>query len=223
MAEWGEFGLALGLFFVTHIVPLRPSVRTPVTAKIGALSFGLGYSILSIAVLAWLIVAAGRAPYIELWPRYEWQTWGPVIAMFAVCMILGFALGRPNPLSFGGARNDHFDPKRPGVIAWTRHPVLAALMLWSFAHMLPNGDLAHAILFSLFGGFSILGGYQIDRRKRREMGDAEWQALVNVSRSNGFAGWGSGKDIVLRGLATVGVYTLLIVLHPIVLGVSPLP
>ncbi|MEM9062295.1 MAG: NnrU family protein [Pseudomonadota bacterium] len=224
MLAWSEFVLALGFFFASHSVPLRPSVRGPVTAWIGARSFGLGYSILSIAVLAWLIVAAGRAPYVELWPRHEWQSWAPVIAMFAVCLILGFGLGRPNPLSFGGARNERFDPKRPGLIAWTRHPVLAALTLWTLAHMLPNGDLAHAILFGLFGIFSILGGHMIDRRKRRDMGDAAWRSLIaDIRQGDRLAGWGSVPEIAVRGATTVGAYALLILLHPIVLGVPPLP
>ena len=38
--------------------------------------------------------------------------------------------------------------------------------------LVPNGDLAHVILFGTFAGFALLGQRLIDRRKRREMGKA---------------------------------------------------
>ena len=52
----------------------------------------------------------------------------------------------------------------------------SALALRAAAHVVPNGDLAHVILFGTFAGFALLGGHLIDRRKSREMG-AEWQRL----------------------------------------------
>lgn len=81
---------------------------------------------------------------------------------------------------------------------WSRHPLLAALALWAAAHVVPNGDLAHLILFGTFAAFAFLGGRLIDRRKRHEMGP-EWQRLVWLSKARR-ACPGAGWEAPLRGL-----------------------
>ena len=133
---WGEYALAFGAFFLTHSVPIRPPVRPSLVARLGHAGFGLIYSALSLGVLAWLIGAAGRAPYLPLWPWAPWQNHVVLMVMLPVCLILALAIARPNPFSFGGAQNDRFDPARPGLMRLTRHPLLLALALWSGAHLL---------------------------------------------------------------------------------------
>ena len=118
-----------------------------------AAGFTLAYSALSLAVLTWVIGAAGRAPYVPLWQWAPWQNHVVLVVMALVCLLLALSIGRPNPFSFGGARNQDFDPHVPGIIRLHRHPLLLALGLWAFAHTLPNGDLAHVILFGVFGVF----------------------------------------------------------------------
>ena len=70
-----------------------------------------------------------------------------------------------------------FEPDHPGIAGVTRHPVLWAAALWAIAHAVPNGDLAHILLFGLFGVFSLLGMLAIDARNRRVLGTAEWRRL----------------------------------------------
>ena len=41
----------------------------------------LADSALSLGLLYWLIVAAGRAPYAELWPQEPWMRWLVNLAM----------------------------------------------------------------------------------------------------------------------------------------------
>lgn len=67
-------------------------------------------------------------------------------------------------------RNESFDPARPGIVRLHRHPLLLPPALRATAHVVPNDDLAHVILFGTFAGFAMLGRRLIDRRKRREMG-----------------------------------------------------
>lgn len=220
---WGEFALALGVFLLSHRVPLRPAVRSRAVARLGQGGFTLGYSVLSLAVLAWLILAAGRAPHVGLWPWAPWQNHAALAVMLPVCVILALAIGRPNPLSFGGACNHRFDPARPGIVGWMRHPLLVALALWSGAHMLANGDLAHVILFGTFAIFALLGHRLIDRRKERQMG-AAWHRL---RRAVADAGRPRPAEIArgapVRIAAGMSLYGALIGLHPLAFGVSPLP
>lgn len=187
--------------------------------RLGQAGFTLAYSALSLGVLAWLIGAAGRAPHVSLWGWAPWQAHVPLTVMLPVCLILGLSIARPNPFSFGGARNDRFDPTQPGIVRWSRHPLLLALALWAAAHVVPNGDLAHVILFGTFAAFALLGGRLIDRRKRREMG-AQWQRLHRAVADTPMI---AGRFTVVRLLAGLLLYIGLIWLHPVLFGVSPLP
>ena len=126
---WAEYAAAFAAFFASHAVPVRPPVKPWLVARLGSRGFTAAYSGLSLAVLAWLIGAAGRAPHVPLWPWAPWQAWVPPLAMVAVCLIVALAVGRPNPVSFGGGDAARFDPARPGIVGWTRHPLLAALAL----------------------------------------------------------------------------------------------
>lgn len=219
--DWAEFVLAFGVFILSHSVPVRPPLRPWLQARLGASGFTLAYSALSLAVLAWLIMATGRAPHLPLWDWAPWQLHVPLVVMLPVCLILALALARPNPFSFGGARNDRFDPARPGIVRLTRHPLLLALALWSAAHVVPNGDLAHVALFGTFAGFALLGGRLVDRRKRREMG-ADWDQL-RAKVATAPLVQGVSVETGLRLVAGLALYGLLVWLHPVLIGVSPLP
>ena len=101
----------------------------------------------------------------------------PLVAMLPVCLILSLAIARPNPFSFGGARNATFDPARPGIVRLHRHPLLLALALWAAAHAVPNGDLAHLILFGTFAVFALLGTRLSTAGEQREMGRRRGRSL----------------------------------------------
>jgi uncharacterized membrane protein len=219
---WLEFAAAYVTFFATHSLPVRPPLRPMLQAALGPRGFTIGYSALSLAVLAWLIGAAGRAPYVALWDWAPWQVYAPLVAMLPVCLILALAVARPNPFSFGGAGNAMFDPARPGIVRLHRHPLLLALALWAAAHVVPNGDLAHLILFGTFACFSLLGMHLVDRRRQREMGD-RWQILHDtVIRTQLRPPSRIGGD-ALRLFAGLLLFVVLIWLHPAIIGVSPLP
>ena len=214
--DWLEFTAAFAAFFITHTIPLRPALRPRLQRVLGRRGFALAYSALSLAVMGWLIAAAGRAPYVPLWNWDPWQHLVPLVVMLPVCMILSLAIARPNPFSFGGARNEPFDPARPGIVRVHRHPLLLALALWAAAHIVPNGDIAHVILFGIFAGFALVGHRLIDRRKRREMG-RDWEVLAAKVKA------AAPLPLPLPRIATgLALYLLLIVAHPLLFGVSPL-
>ncbi|WP_439562914.1 NnrU family protein [Roseinatronobacter sp.] len=177
MNAWIAYIGAWALFLLTHAVPVRPPVKPWLIARLGPAGYGIAYSALSLGVLGWLFIAAARAPYVALWPMPAAAHWIALAAMLPAVLLLALTLGRPNPFSFGGARNDQFDAQRPELIGRIRHPVLAALGLWAAAHLAINGTLAHALMFGGFAGFAVLGMWLIDRRKQREMGAAVWQDL----------------------------------------------
>ena len=98
--SWSGFAGVFALFFATHSIPGSPGVKTRITERIGARWFGIGYSLLSTGMLALLIWAAGQAPFVLLWPQMLWQRHVVHLGMLVVCLILAFAIARPNPFSF---------------------------------------------------------------------------------------------------------------------------
>lgn len=219
---WSEFVLALAAFFLSHSIPVRPPIRAWALARLGRRGFTLVYSALSLGVLVWLVGAAGRAPFIPLWRWAPWQNQVALAVMLPVCLILALSIGRPNPFSFGGAHDERFDPAQPGIVGWMRHPLLVALGLWAGAHTLANGDLAHVIMFATFVAFAGLGGWLIDRRKRRQMG-ADWQRLRDAPREKRRPGplmllWQMPRRTALGIAAYIGLITL----HPFLFGVNPI-
>ncbi|MCL3881072.1 NnrU family protein [Marivita sp. GX14005] len=219
---WLEFIAAWIVFFLSHSVPIRPPVRPWLEARLGQRGFTLAYSLLSLAILFWLIAAAGRAPYVALWHWADWQRHVPLTVMLPVCIIIALTIGRPNPFSFGGAHRERFDPERAGIVRVSRHPLLLALALWAGAHLVANGDLAHVILFGVFTLFAAFGGRLIDRRRKREMGP-DWQRLRRETTARlSHARPASWTGAALRILVGIALYVFLIWLHPWLFGVSPL-
>ena len=166
---WAEFSLALAAFLGSHVIPAR--WRGPLVARLGRRAYVIGYSLVSLGLLYWLIVVAGRAPYVELWPQQPWMRWLVNLAM--PLAVLATAIG--------------------GMVG-----LMAGFTLWAGAHLVANGDLAHAILFGLLLGYA---GFGLAIMRRRLVLRATW--------------W--------RVAAAVLVWAALIHLHPLVIGVSPLP
>lgn len=220
---WIGFAAVFAGFFLTHSLPLRPAVKARLTRLMGPRGFGWAYAALSLFMLIALIWAAGAAPRLPLWSQAIWQRHVAHLGMLAVCLILAFSIARPNPFSFGGAGNDSFDAARAGIVRWTRHPILLALALWAGVHLLPNGDLAHVILFGALGSFAIAGRALIDRRKRRELGPTRWTTLeATRNAAPRFQRPLSWRGATMRGLIALAVFAALIMAHPYVIGVPAL-
>lgn len=217
MGGWAEFIAAFLVFFASHRLLALPRIKGPLSALLGPGGFTTAYSAMSVLILTWIIIAAGRAPFFELWPHQGWMNHVALTLMAIATLIFSLALGRPNPLSFGGLNDARFDPDHPGLIGWMRHPLLVVLGLWSLAHILPNGDLAHVLMFGQFLIFAIVGTRIINRRKQRLLGEAEWQRLSATRRR---------LKPSLNGLVRLAVglilYGTLLWLHQPVIGVDPL-
>lgn len=221
MTGWAPFLAALAAFLLSHMIPARPAVRARLIGTLGRGGYFAAYSLVSLAILGWLIVAAAHAPYVEVIPPLAIFRWAPVLVMPIVCWLAISGLSIQNPFSFGGLGRRGFDPDTPGILRTTRHPILVALMLWAVAHLLANGSLSHVILFGLFAGFAVMGMVLIDRRTARLLGP-DWPRLShNTARLSLRAPRPWPRMWVW--LATIAAYTALLHLHAAVIGLSPLP
>lgn len=230
LQDWWELGSAFLLFFASHVIPARPDIRTWLIAHIGRRSYLFGFAVNSVAAFGWLIASANRAPYVAVWSYSSWQTWVPNALMPIACLLLAFGAAVPNPLSIASYNDHAFDADHPGIAGIARHPLLWAGALWAFAHMFPNGDLAHVLLFGSLGAFSLLGMLAIDARKRRMLGAREWHRLAHRTSQFPFAvmlrhKWRPTprKLNLYRLTVALIIYAGLLAAHQPLIGVSPLP
>ena len=177
MTGWTEFAAAMALFLISHRLPAMLGAKAALQAALGRSGYTLVFSALSLGLLWWLIAAAGRAPFVPLWDQVLWHRWAVNLIMPLAGALAVFGVAEANPFAFEG-RATGFDPDRPGIAGLTRQPLLWALALWSGAHLLPNGDLAHMLLFGPMLVFSLAGMGIVERRRKLAMGKAEWERLT---------------------------------------------
>ena len=230
MTGWSELVFAFALFVTSHMIPARPIARAWLLRHMGKTAYLVAYTGLSILVFGWLILAADRAPYLPLWEPAAWQMWITNVTMPFVCLLLAFGIAAPNRLSIASRNDTAYDPDHPGIVGCTRHPVLWAATLWASAHVPPNGDLAHVIVFCLFAALGVFGALIVDIRKQRLFGTAEWLRLSAHTSFVPLVALFTGRWFpsphhldFFRLLAATVLYFSLLMLHDIVIGVSPLP
>ncbi len=188
----GEFLLSIGLFLAAHILPPATGMRKRAVSLFGERPYLIAYSLVSILLLVWMILAALRAPYLALWGQAAWQFWVPLVLMpFSIWLIIA-GLFEPNPLSITLAKRDEkFTTGLAGQV--TRHPVLWGFFLWAASHIPANGDFVALVLF---GGLSLLaagGVFLVDRRARRRLGIEQWRILAAQAPVTPLLGLLSGR------------------------------
>lgn len=212
--------IAVGVFIAAHAIPAYRPVRDGLVRALGEVPYVVLYTVVSLGLASWVGYAYLEAPFVELWPFRPWQRWLPLLVMPVSCILLVAGLSAPNPFSVG-AGSKRWDPARPGIVAVTRHPVMWGFVLWSGAHMLPNGDAASLVLFGLLTGLGLAGPASLDAKRRAKMGEDEWRRQVAEISGKTLAGLGGiGWARVLGGLL---LYGALLHFHGPVIGVSPLP
>ncbi len=227
MEAWAEFISAFMLFLAAHAIPARPTMRRRIEALLGRKGYIVAFSALSLGLLYWLILAAGRAPYIEIWGQPGWSRWLVNLTMPLAVLLWVFAVGTPNPFAFGG-RRDGFDPDHPGIAGVTRQPLMMGFAIWAGAHLTANGDLAHVILFGLMLGFALTGVFAAEARAKRALGP-DWGRLAARTSLWPFsallgARWRPSALPDLRRVAiAVLIWAALYRLHAPLIGLSPVP
>jgi uncharacterized membrane protein len=173
------------------MLPVLASRRADLVSRLGPVGYRVGFSILAGLGLVAIIYGYGMARAdgsMALWYPPVWTRHLTLALMVPVFVLLVAAY-----LPTGHIR------KR------TRHPMILAVKLWAFAHLLANGDLASVLLF---GGFLAWG--VIDRISLKRRGDAGGAAVASVAAL-------SDAVALIAGLAIYVAFVLW--LHPLLIGV----
>lgn len=144
--------VGLVLFLGVHSAEIFfPSLRGNTIARIGAGSWKILYSVLSIAgfvLLVWGYGVARQHPILVYAPPV-WMRHVAALVMLPVFPLL-------------------FAAYMPGRIKTAlKHPMLAAIKFWALAHLLANGMLADLLLFGSFLAWAVADRISFKRRVPR--------------------------------------------------------
>ncbi len=169
------------LFFpLSHLLISSTPLRAISVTLLGEKRYSLGYSLLSVAALVWLIIAYRSAPSLPLWDAPQWLDLAlvPVIVVSSVLAVAG--LTTPNPVIVGsGALFDRPNIVR-GVLRVSRNPFFWGAGLFSIALLISLGDVAGLLTFGSVGFLGIAGASILDAKKARQHGRA-WDAFAAVT------------------------------------------
>ncbi len=190
--------LGLVLFFAVHIVPTNPALRRSFTDRFGEGTYKAAFSIVSAIGLVLIVlgyhklqVMPGKNPVLydpPLWMRHV------TLALMLPAMILLVAAYVPSNI-------------RDKV----RHPMLAAVKIWAFSHLLANGDLASLVLFGSFLAYAVFDRISLKRRSEGGRGPLG-------TRTGGLSG-----DLIAVVVGTALYVVLLGGLHGRLFGAEPIP
>lgn len=184
-------GIAVSVFILTHLLPIIPGLRDKLIARLGKRAYLIGYSLVSIAALVWVIAALLSAPVVLLWMPAGWQAWITVLLSPVALFLILAGLFSNNPLSL--AAISHTDRPEGAIVSITRHPVFWGAFLWAGSHIPPNGDVRSLLLFSVLAALAASGFWLGDRRARRKHGEA-WGPFAARTSILPFAAIVSGRN-----------------------------
>ena len=221
--------IAALLFVGSHFGLSSPALRPWLVRRLGEPRFVGLYSLLQILLLVWLVRCYIAAPVVPLWSPPGWTAWVPLIAMAPALLLMVGGLVQPNPTAVMQDAKGAPDPAARGILTVTRHPVMWAFALWALSHLAAAGDAASVLLFAAIALLALLGTLAIDAKKRARWGKA-WPAFAARTSNPPLAAVAAGRTrLDLAGIGwlvpaiAAAVYVALLLLHPLVIGVSPLP
>ena len=221
---------AAALFFDgIHFLFSGTALRGKIVGSIGERTFQGLFSLMSLLGIVWLSRAYGQAEYVQLWA--EPRAFRPValIVMLIAFFLVVLAFASPNPTAVGGGALLTEKEPAKGIQRITRHPFLWGVALWSFTHLVLNGDLASVIFFGSFLILAIAGPFSIDRKRKKAFGDS-WNRFAGLTSNLPFMAIIEGRNSLRMSeigwwpaaLAVV-FYGLFLYFHEILFGGSPLP
>lgn len=141
--------VGLALFFGAHLFSTFRS-RQPgnIVERIGFGRYMGLYSLVSLAGLVLIVIGyANLRNLIPIWDPPLWTRHIPLTLMLPSTILLIAAYA---PAGY--------------IKAFIKHPMLAGVKIWAFAHLCANGDLASILLFGAFLAFGVIDRIVVKRR-----------------------------------------------------------
>ncbi|AEF55500.1 NnrU family protein [Marinomonas posidonica] len=186
--------LGLAVFICVHSVRIVvPNWRETHREKNGMMQWNTRFALLTLLSLAFVIMG-----YMQMRLQPVWLWYPPIVVQHISALVMLVAL-----FALGSA----IVPKTT-LKSKTGYPLLIAVKLWAFAHLMSNGTLADVILFGSLLVWSVVS-FAVYRRRDRRNG---------VVREEG----GVQYNLMAFVFAMVSWFAIVFFLHKAVIGVSPL-
>ncbi|MGR6430106.1 NnrU family protein [Rhizobium sp. PAMB 3174] len=183
------------LFLAVHLVRVvAPGLRRSAISALGRPVWITFHSVLSIATLALLVwtFAEARAVTGMLYNPPAWMSHITLTLMLIACVCLA-----ASALPAGYIRTK------------TKFPLLVAIKIWAFSHLLANGETSSVMLFGAFLIWAVV--LRISLKKRVASGEVVARPFVS-----------SRYDIFAVALGILIWAAIVFDLHETLIGVSPL-
>ncbi len=143
--------IGLAIFFATHLwTTLARDRRAALIDKIGAGPYRGLYSLVAIAGFALIVVGWRGADASLLYAPPAFLRHVAYLLMLIALIILASAYA-----------------PRGRIAAAVKHPMLAAVKIWAFAHLLANGEVRSVLLFGAFLAYAVIDRIAVKKRGER--------------------------------------------------------
>ncbi|MDN3563175.1 NnrU family protein [Paeniroseomonas aquatica] len=208
-----------------HVGIAGTALRGAIVARTGEAGFRIGYSLLSVAAIVFLVRAWQAAETTPLWFAPAWLRWLLALVMLPA-FVLFVASFRRNPTAAGGEAL--IGAGATGIQRITRHPMLWSFALWAAVHVIGNGDTAAVVFFGAFLVTALAGMPSIDA-KLAKRAPADWAKLAAATSILPFGAIAAGRNRLAPGEIgwlppVVGLlaWAALLHFHARFFGVAPL-
>jgi uncharacterized membrane protein len=129
--------LGIIIFFSIHLVPIF-SLKNILINRLGENKYKGLFSLIALVGLLIIIYGFGHAGFHPVWDPLSYSR-EIALALMPISMVLL------------AAANVQTNIKR-----FIKHPMLIGVLIWSFVHLIANGDLRSIILFASFGVYALI-------------------------------------------------------------------
>ncbi|HVZ30429.1 MAG TPA: NnrU family protein [Asticcacaulis sp.] len=168
--------LACAFFLSIHVMISGTAFKDQIISGIGKIAYYVLFCLFSVIGLIWMCVAfavaVGNQDGLDhtFWTAPTWLRVIALVANFVAFLLITLGVFTPSPTNLLALRKLP-DKTVYGVIRISRHPILAGIGLWAFAHLVCNGNLAAWLFFGSLLALCALGANNIDRKRLAMMGE----------------------------------------------------
>ena len=176
--------LGIIIFFSIHLVPISP-LKNILINQLGENKYKGLYSLIALVGLLIIIYGFGHADFYHVWDPLPYSR-EIAIALMPISMVLLVAANM-----------------QTNIKRYIKHPMLVAILVWSFVHLIGNGDLRSIILFASFGVYALI---DIIFSKK-------------VLTTNNTTNYTLAKDIIVIIIGLL-IYAIIVHFHQYIAGVA---
>lgn len=144
--------LGIAVFIGVHTLPMQPALRGGLVQRFGEGAYKAAFSLGAAVGLAIIVYGYHKAQMLpgknpQIWSPPSWGRHATMTLMLPVFPLLISA----------------YLPGR--ITTAVRHPMLLAVKLWAFAHLLVRGDAASMLLFASLLAWAVADRISLKRRE----------------------------------------------------------